>query len=237
MINNPLATGPHFDREGFDAFIDRHGTPVLWRRSRTCPCQKPSTGSPTDGCPFCNGLGTLWDAGSEIKVVAPGRKRNDDYDLPGSFLVGSVMVDFPSCVTPGHLDRLDLKAGVMVVNNEVKFRGASNNRGNSTERVRLGGLFLEVQFCEAIIADALVEYSSPDDFSIDADGNITWVAGHGPDPDADPKVQYTLRYTAIPSFVCWSPTSRDENGVKMPYRCRAQRLDFFQQPGVGEGPV
>ena len=217
------------DSRNFDEEIVSHGTPALWRKARMCPCIKERTGQPEVGCAFCDELGSIWGDDKEIKVLAPGRKRNDDYGLAGAWMDGMVLFTFPTDVFPGHLDQIELLNAAMVVNNEHHVRGATDRLGRSKERLRLRHA-IDIEFCEAIVGDDLVDYKRYRDFNVNDEGDILWNAGGGPPEQA----QYTLRYTAKPIFVIWSPTSRDEHGAKMPYRALAKRLDFFDPKSVGE---
>ncbi len=220
----------HFDPAEFDRLIEAHGVPALWRRARTCPCIKVETGQPDFNCDLCGDLpGTLWDAGAELRVLAPGRQRRDEQQDIGQLMAGMVTLTFPSEYTPGHWDRVELLNAAMVVNNERHVRGAVDPVGRSTERLRIHPS-LAVEYCEAIVGGLLVAYIEGSDFSIEGSGAIVWGAGRGPAVG----VQYTLRYRARPVYIVWSPQSRDEGGTKQPYRCMAQRFDFFRREAVGE---
>lgn len=231
-------TEQHFDPEEFDSFIAAHGSDAVWRRARTCPCLDASTRQPSVACPFCRDWpGILWDAGTELRILAPNRQRRDEYEQPGLVERGMLFLTFPSragtgpdaiSVTPGHLDRIDLSgAAEMVVNDEVHVRGDVDPGGRSTERLRLHPS-LAVEFCEAIVGGTLTTFVEGTAFTVATNGAITWISGP---PNG---TQYTLRYRARPSFVVWSPMSRDEGGTKQPYRVLAQRLDFWRRQVVGE---
>lgn len=239
MITGSSLAEQHFDPGEFDDFIDAHGTTVLWRKARTCPCLDPVTGQPGPACSFCRELpGVLWDDGTPLVLFVPSRQRTDIFDQGGKRIEGVVTVTFPSDVTPGPLDRLDLPVAEIVVNNERLVRGETDGVGRSRERLRLAPL--RIEYVEAIVgadpeADPplvgeLVQYIPEIDFVLGLDGSINWVASAGPPQGAT----YTVRYVARPAFILWSPMSRDEGGVKQPYRSIAQRLDFFRQPAVGE---
>jgi len=227
----------HFDPAEFDAFLLSHGTPAVWRKARTCPCLDPTSGQANINCPFCRDYpGLVWDAGVPITILAPGRARRDQYDQLGMWMQGMVTLTFPSTVTPGHQDQVEFLAAELVVNNERHTRGDPDPLGRSTERLRFPTP-LNIEFCEAIVgADpdgrggTLIQYGFFGDFTVSDAGTIDWVAGHGPAVG----LTYTMRYTARPVYVCWSPMSRDEHATKQPYRVLAQRLDFFRQPVVGE---
>lgn len=223
--------GPdHFDAAEFDALIAEHGVPALWRRARACPCVGED-GQPEIACAFCSDLpGYFWDAGVELRVLAPGRQRRDEQQDIGQLMAGMVQITFPSTFTPGHFDRVEFLAATMVINNERLRRGALDPAGRSQERLRIRPS-LGVEYCAAIVGDALVAYAEGTDFSVGADGSIAWVPGRGPAAGT----RYTLRYHARPTFIIWSPQSRDEGGSKQPYRCQAQRLDFFHRGAVGDG--
>lgn len=217
----------HFDAAEFDQFLADHGTPALWRKATACPCRDPRTGHVEIDCPYCDhGLGILWDAGSPITVLAPGRQRRDDYDQTGAWMQGMVMLTFPSTLTPGHLDLIELMAAVMVVDNERLVRGAVDRLGRSQERVRLPHP-LALERCAAVVGGALVDYKPDTDVFVDWAGTVHWYGASPPD-----QTPYTLRYTARPSYVVWSPQSRDEAGATMPFRAMSQRLDFFDRPVV-----
>lgn len=221
----------HFDALEFDALLASHGTPARWRKARRCPCVDPSSGQPSIVCPFCVVYpGLLWDDGAEIIVLAPGRQRRDVYDQAGMVMEGTITITFPSNVTPAHLDSIELLYAVMLVNNEILERGRVDPLGRSAERVRMPTV-LAVESCDAILDGELVQYRSGTDFSVDADGIVSWVGG----PPSG--TRYSLRYQARPIYVVWSPQSRDEAATKQPYKALAQRLDFFRQRVVGEGAV
>jgi len=221
----------HFDPVEFDDAVASHGTPVVVRRAVTCPCFDQTTGHSQTDCPFCErGFGILWDDGYLAKILAPGRPRRDDYDAIGFSLNGMITLTFPSTVTPGHLDLVELMVAEMVVNRELLTRDAVNKLERSTERLRFRQV-ITVEKIVAIVGGVLEEYHVPADFSIRADASVQWVdAMHGPPPE----IQYSVRYRARPSYVVLSPRSRDVGGQKMPYRCEAMRLDFFEKPAVGE---
>mgnify|MGYP001559718773 FL=1 len=222
-------SGPeeHIDATLFDAELDTHGAPAAWRKARLCPCLDLTTGAPDPNCPYCVAYpGVLWGEPSALRVFAPARRRQDLYDQNGLLLKGIVTFTFQSTVVPGHLDQIELTPAVVVVN-ERHVRGQADPQARSTERFRFPSV-LEIEFCESIVAGVLEQYALGVDFSVDASNAMVWTASAGP-PAA---TLYTVRYTARPVYICWSPESRDENGDRQPYRCMAQRLDFFRQPVV-----
>lgn len=227
----------HFDPQRFDKLIEDHGTPALWQRARYCPCFDSSTGQPRVNCPLCSrahGIpGILWAPATPTMVFAPSRGRKDEYDLLGAWMQGMLMMTFPTGKVPGHLDRIDLLKGVMVVNNEFHVRGELDPLGRSTERLRLGHA-LSIQDClcaDGENGEILREFVEGEDFLANYDnGDIIWADGRGPAEGT----RYSMRYAARPSFVCLSPQSRDEGGTQQVYRSLFQRLDFFRRPSVGE---
>lgn len=229
-IEQRVATTDHFDPVEYDRRIEEDGTPAIWRRARTCPCINRATGQAKVDCPVCFGDAVFWGDGEDIKVLAPGRQRKDEYDVVGAWMQGMLMLSFPSTALPGHLDRVELTLAKMVVDNELLVKGASDRAGRSKERLRFRHA-LDVEACHAIVDGELREYAVVNDFSVDAAGVVRWVDGHGP-PDG---AQYSMRYVARPTYLLWSPQSRDEGGLKMPYRCMAQRLDFFRRSVEGVG--
>lgn len=228
MITGTVAHSGALRAPDFDAEILAHGTPALWRRARMCPCFDPVTGHPAIDCGVCTD-GILWDGGQAVRILANNRRREDVYDIAGQRMEGMCMLTFPTGITPGHLDRVELTAAVMTVNNELHVRGELDKAGRSTERLRIAPA-LSIEFCEAIVAGVVTAYAFFTDFTVDAAGAISWNPGHGP---ADGS-QYTVRYTTRPTYLIWSPQSRDEGGERMPYRARAQRYDFFRRKAVGE---
>lgn len=222
--------GNHFDPAEFDECIEQHGVPANWRKSRICPCFDPKRGQSSITCPYCTLIpGRLYDAGTEVTVLAPGRERQDKYTDVGSWEQGFVNITFPTLddavsVTPGHFDIVELLSGEIVVNNEFLKRGELTPGGASRERLRLNPL--RVEFIEAIVASVLVQYAFFTDYTFDAAGVITWING----PPSG--TQYSIRYVARPTFIVWAPMSRDEAATKMPYRVHAQRLDFFERRAV-----
>lgn len=228
MITGSVAYGDHLSAADFDGEIAAHGAQALWRRARMCPCYDARTGHPQVDCPLCED-GLLWSAGEFTTVLSLSRVREDVYDMAGQRLEGMVWLTFQSGFSPAHLDMVQLASAVMPVNNERHVRGELRGTA-SLERLRITPA-LSVEYCEAIVGGVLTRYETPAHFHIDdVTGAIVWEAGQGP-PQG---VQYTMRYTTRPTFLCWSPQSRDEGGARMPYRCRAQRYDFFRRKTVGE---
>jgi hypothetical protein len=223
----------HFDSPQFDAEIEAHGTPALLRPASRCPCYSPTTGQAAIDCPFCD-QGLIWGDGREIRILASNRRREDVYDVGGQRLEGMVMFTFPTGINLGHLDRVELLVARMIVNNEIQVRGATDKLGRSKERLRITPSF-GVETCQALVGDEpnrqLEQYVEGEDFTVDENGTINWAPGEGPPNDT----QYTMRYSARPTFLIWSPQSRDEGGSRMPYRARAQRYDFFERKAVGQG--
>lgn len=230
MITGAAAHGGHFRAPDFDAEITAHGTPARWRRARMCPCFNPATGHPAIDCGVCT-EGLLWDDGELVRILAASRRREDVYDAAGQRMEGMCVFTFPTGLTPGHLDRIELTAAVMTVNNELHIRGQVDKATppRSTERLRIAPA-LEIEFCEAILDGVRTGYTFFEDFTVDAAGAITWQPGHGPAAGT----RYSMRYTTRPTYLVWSPQSRDEGGARMPYRARAQRYDFFNRKAVGE---
>lgn len=229
MITGAAAIGgavEHFDAGEFNAAIASHGTPALWRKSRICPCRDSRTRQAAIDCPICEG-GLLWDDGSPITVFAFNRKREDLYDVPGQRLEGATSFTFPAGIVPGHLDMIVLQVGQIVVNNELHIRGELDNADRSTERLRVRPAFA-IEFVEAIVDGQLEQYLVGAHLTVNDDGDIAWSSGP---PEGTP---YTMRYRARPTYVTWSPYSRDEGGQVMPYRSLALRYDFFDPKAVGE---
>lgn len=219
----------HFRAVDFDRLLADHGTPAVWRRRRLCPCLDRITGQPDPNCPHCQVLpGSIWDEGASIVIFAPARRREDLYDPSGHLLQGMVTLTFPSAVTPGHLDWIELSAAEILVNGEWHVRGQLDALGRSTERLRLPHA-LSLEFVDSIAGEELTSYGIGSDVSLDPSGAIEWIT----DGPAEGQL-YSVTYRARPVYICWAPDSRDENATKQPYRSVAQRLDFFRQPSVGE---
>lgn len=230
MITGDVGHDGHLNAGDFDAEIAAHGTPALWRAMRLCPCTEENTGHPSLDCPVCGAEGVNWAAGTPVTILSMKRSRDEVYDATGQRMDGLVNLTFATGISPGHLDRIELQVAVMPVNNERHVRGATRKPGGpSTERLRIYPA-LSIDFCEAIVAGALVQYEVDTDFTVDPDGAIQWLPGRGPANGT----AYTMRYTVRPTFLCWAPTSRDEGGQRMPYTCRAQRYDFYRPKAVGD---
>lgn len=228
-----------FLQSDFDELIEEHGVPILLRRSRMCPCVGES-GQPEIDCSFCRVLpGIIWDDGSLTKVLCPGNQgstvsggsrntRDERYTDPGMSVIGDTIVTFKTGTIVSHGDRIDLLNSEISINNERHTRGALRGYNQiSAEVVRITPV-LNVEYCEAKIDGELVRYINGTDFSVNAQtGKITWEEDTIPDGTV-----YTMRYTTNMSYICWSPTAREEGGTKMPYRCLVHRLDFISSPLV-----
>lgn len=217
----------HFDPARFDAEIESHGTPALWRRAMLCPCIDPDSSQPDPNCTVCRDLpGWVWDDGEPIVVLGPGRDKNEQFSEAGQRVEGGVTITFQSSVLPGRLDRIDFLETRMVVNGERLIRGKVVN-GLSFERLRVRPV-LSVESVAARIAGEFLRIPVGTDVTFSADGIPTWI---NPVPDG---TIYTVRYVARTAYVVWDPTERDEGGRKQPYKARCQRLDFCRLAPVGE---
>lgn len=237
------ATAVHFNEARFERFIAEHGTPATWRKARQCPCLDEVTGQADPNCALCMTYpGIVWDAqGIALNILAPGRSRRDFYDSLGAAERGIIQLTFPAVLpgsalplVPGHEDWVQFEAAQLTVNNERLIRGAVDPLGRSVERVRMPTV-LNVDACESVtgrgVTAHLVEYVWNVDFTIDVTGAVTWSGSNVPASGQ----AYVLRYQARPVYICWGPQSRDEYGVQQPYKCFAQRLDFFRRPAAGDG--
>lgn len=218
----------HFVAGEYDELLAQHGTLAIWRKAMFCACYDRRSGRVELDCPSCDrGVGVVWRDPEVIKVLLPGRARHEAYDMAGAWERGIVNITFPSRIVPGHYDRVDLLVGKIMVNNERHERGEVDRAGRSTERVRQ--IPVQIEKVEAFVGGASQEFDSG--FSLGLDGSIIWAAGP---PDGS---RYTVRYEARPAFVVWGPQSRDEFGNKMPYKVKAQRLDFFAGPTESEEAI
>lgn len=216
---------PHqdFDAAAFDEEIQTHGIAANLRQALTCPCHLDDSRQPKVDCDVCEN-GIVWGTGIPVDVLIPGRQRKDEYQDLGMWMQGMTYLTMRSTRTPGHLDRVDLLEAEMVVNAELHRVGETKKSGESTERLRL---YNWVRMERVILLDDagnIADQVEGTHYSVDANGVITWLVA------PDPGKQYSLRYVARPSYVIWSPQSRDEAGEKMPYKSLVQRLDFFDRP-------
>lgn len=225
---SPRGDRTHFNSALFDDEIAAHGARALWRRASVCPCLDPVRGVWRADCPYCRD-GTLYDLGSEIRVIAASRSRRDEVDVIGRRMEGRLTLTFPSTVLPGHFDLVTLLDAEMVVDNEFLTRGEVDRLGRSRERTRMP--VVRVERCAVIQPDdSLLFFEEGADFTIANGSEVAWVVGRGPAADS----RYALRYVARPTFIVWSPMSRDEGGNRQPYRVEAQRFDFWRRDSVGD---
>lgn len=231
MAGSAILNHGHLDPARLDVEVDEHGLKALWRRVRTCPCIDPRTLQADIGCPICLDEGLLWDAGQGLKVLMTGRSKRDQYGDVGSWINGFAPITFPSLIVPGHYDRVELIESLMIVRQILK-RGDTDRLARSRERLRFRTAVVAVEYLEAIDPgdpSATQQFAAGTDFNVDVDGSILWEAGQGPAEGT----QYSVRYSARPTYIVWVPQEREEGGQKLNYKVQAQRFDFFSPAVVG----
>lgn len=154
--------------------------------------------------------------------------QNERYSEAGMSTDGEVILTFKTGVSISNGDRVDLVNSTISINNERLVRGSTRGILNLTNEVLRITPILEIEFCEAKINNQIVRYIRNTHFQVDPQtGKVTWSANVIPNGTV-----YTMRYRTYMSYVCWSPTTREEGGKAMPYRCAGHRLDFISRPMV-----
>lgn len=77
--------------------IEERGLLVEWRRGVPCPCARPDTRAPREGCPHCKGLGRYYPADQRARstVLMTSRRPDGKPWAVGDLVTGAVSFTFP----------------------------------------------------------------------------------------------------------------------------------------------
>ncbi len=199
----------------FNRMLSRVGQHLDWRRSETCPCIDPNSGSPEPGCPYCNGHGRRWFAPVASVVGVVSREIVRKYAPMEILDAGDIMLVIPSdqpVYAIGELDRV-----VMADRTEpfslTRLRGTSDFIGFAPSQITAVTWIWDGELMSGAIP------------SVASDGSLSWASGAPPDG-----VVYALSGRRHPEYFCYLtlPTDRPiHGGEPLPRRVVLRRFDLF----------
>ena len=231
-VENPAAGHGKLPTKSFNDEIEAHGIDITLRKGLRCPCIDEGTGQPDPNCTVCEGWGTVWSAGTGLRVLGPNRRIDRRYEEPGTIDLGDAYFTFPAGTFVSHLDRMVLPDEMLIVS-ELLTKGDVNAlTGATKEKVRFGKV-LEVEQAAWIAREpvdgtpyrtVLTELTVDTDFEIVGGNQVSWLGPSSPPPEG---ARYSLRYRTEAEYLVWSPRGRREGSENLPYVYLCKRLDFL----------
>jgi hypothetical protein len=244
--------GFHIDPMEINDLIEAHGIGAELRVALTNPNQRIETHvARTNG--YGRGLPFVYPLAMRKPIVCVIQNRGPKRELvmAGDVTTGQAWALFPIGIHPADGD-LILPDGEEHIVQETITR-LENQIDDTKLRGRLYSDRVKpppkskprperLLYPDPCCIDALVWTNATDtglcygregfDYTINANGEILWVEGHGPAAG----LQYTVKYRAPAAYVCSpaAPIFRSEGGRAMPYRCQVQRLDRWGTPDPRE---
>jgi len=207
----------HFSLLKQRLFIQSHGEQVLVWPVLQCPCLLDDRQfSPV--CTTCHGTGRFYPPdtayGTMLLLVHETSQR--DYNDPGTWTAGTIQATMLPGIRLAERDkvrRLDIKE-------------------TFTDEVLTRGLDEQVRFTSGVdvtlLADRQQVYVAGRDYTVSADGMVTWTAT-GMQPAFGE--QYALKYLAYPEYLCSpdSPRARAEHRLPQAQVVTLHRLDRLSE--------
>jgi hypothetical protein len=211
-----------FNADWFDRHIEGMGQDVLWRRSYSCTCLDPESGSPKHNHARCGGKGKIWDAPKPSRVGVPKQDTNLKMAGMGNWEEGDMVITIPrtSCMWEfaGQNDRVVMLNSTDVFSQPMK-------RGHISERLIFPVESINRVFWENT-SGTIVEGGIP---AVSNDGHLTWAGGIGEPPVG---TVYSLSGQKYSEYYVYGhfPSDRNEHaGMQLPKRCVLKKLDLLNR--------
>lgn len=210
----------------FNRHLDHIGQSFLWRKSYTCPCVDPNSGSAAYDCPRCHGMGVIWDAAVPAKAGVASQSVQMQWAKSGRWESGDLVLAVQGSSPLWGMGQYDR---VTSLNASDPFSMALT-RGAPTERIMLTLDSVQRVFWYDPSTGAVVDGKAP---TAASDGTLTW-----PDTGAPPDgVQYSLTGTKRLEYYVYDqlPRNRSEHhGQRLPKAAVLRRFDLFGR-GFNQG--
>lgn len=246
VFDDPIDRFPRHDFRSIDAFIDRRGVDVEWRRGIPCPCKQPDTRQPRIDCDVCASTGFAYPTKlrERLKILVTGRQWNVRTSEGGNLTSGTVNLTFPRGKVPGTGDQVWPENEEHVVMQDVPtryrpvdVRALAEIAADGARIVRPGPQgdrllypdILAIEYVSWYDAEhgRLVELREHLDYSVatrDTHSSVRW-HDKGAPPPAGSMVSW--RYTAPAVFMLMpsEPRFRQQGNQPLPYSAMGYRLD------------
>lgn len=198
----------------FDVLIETKGYMLAWTRACACPCAPVSTKTtePDPNCSLCEGKGWVYFGGNQTQdlskfIFDPVQQKIVDDTNP--MLIRGILTGVMNQYNP--MDRLGnwqsgmlqatVRAGnklalydkLVVLDSEIAYSEIIEADGTNflDSRYRVTGVNL--------VRSAATVYTADDDYQLNSDGQIEWLAGKAPDN----KTRIAAHYLCHPTFLVW----------------------------------
>lgn len=211
--------GPRLSPAIFDRQLREMGQAVSWRRASACPCRDPFSGAPEQGCPNCEGRGTVWGAATPAWTGVSGMKIRRQYADFGRWEDGDVLLTVPGASPLWAAAEHDR---ILMLQSSEPFSAVLTRDG--TERLRFPVASLDRCTWRRPGDKALVDAAPP---RVAADGTLSWA---DPARAPDPGEQFALTGRKRPEFYVFQEMPIDRShfgGLALPRRLAARRFDLF----------
>ena len=212
------------DPDAFNALLDHLGEDWQWRKSWSCACLNPNSGSPLVNCPRCAGKGRFWDPPVTGTAGVASSNIQQQWAKLGNWDQGDIVVSIPEnspLYDIGLYDRALLPTSTEPFSRTLR-RGAPNDRLLATPAEITRVFWYDGD-------NNLVEGGIP---TVAANGVLTWASGAPPDG-----VAYSISGTRYLEYFCFGPMSADRmkhHGNRLPRRIVLKRFDLFGQRSGGQ---
>lgn len=185
-----------FDVDQFIALIEQKGYRVLWRHWVPCPCVREASRAHRIVCPLCHGTGDRFISPLEIRAVMTSAMLQKEFVQYGEFLLGSSMLTlYAEDRFLGYRDRFDLLDSYSTY---AEYRQRSEDLDTVTEFMQYSVDKVVSLFKLNTDRDAYVDLVSGTDYTLNADGSITWLPSGNP---PSPSEFFSIVYQYHPSYM------------------------------------
>ena len=202
----------------FNAFLNKMGQSVSWRKAYDCPCADANSGAARYGCPQCGQTGIIWNPGVIAKAALAGQKVQRAWATFGLWEQGDVVLSIPSdsaLYDMGEFDRVEFS------DSSVPFSIKLTRGADDVMRFTVASVD-RVFWLDA--NDQIVEGGIP---VVAADGTLTWTAGEPP-----AGTQYSITGRKRPEYFCWGEFPQDRahhGGAALPRRVVLRSFELFRK--------
>jgi len=210
-----------FNPGRFDAFLNKIGQQVEWRRSYSCACVNPNSGAPDPKHALCQGKGRLWDPPVATITGIASQQVQLEWQNSGQYESGDMVLSIPQnspLWEAGQFDRIMLLTGTDAFSMPLQ-------RGSPRERLLFRPQRIERCFWHHPQSrETIVEGTPP---QVDAQGNLSWPGGVGEPPTG---ITYSLSGVKFDEYFVFQQLPSDRNqhqGMRLPRRVTVRKWDLY----------
>lgn len=200
----------------FNQLLTNFAEPMLWRRSFSCACINPSSGSPSAKCPVCSGKGRLWLPALQVNVAVASSSTQQQWAKMGLWQQGDLVVSIHEASPMYEISQFD-RVTQLTSTNDFSLPFV---HGSVTERIH--GSVKAVSRLFWLDGATVVDGPLP---VVNGDGTFSWPNGEPPSGKT-----YSLTGTRYAEYFCFGPFSNDRmkhGGARLPRKMVMRGFDLF----------